>query len=159
MNIKSLIINLAGILLVCFLPAISGLLNFPFYLFEPMRVIIIVSIVHSSKKNSYLLAVLLPLISFVFSNHPSIAKTFILSGDLLLNIFLFFFFKKSYNIFLSMAFSITLSKLAYYMAKYLLIEFSLLEGELVSTPIYIQLLIIILLSSYAYLVGKLTTKR
>lgn len=58
-----------------------------------------------------------------------------------------------------MAFSITLSKLAYYMAKYLLIEFSLLEGELVSTPIYIQLLIIILLSSYAYLVGKLTTKR
>jgi len=159
LSIKSLVIDFAGILLVYFLPEISGLLNSPFYLFEPMRVIVIVSLVHSSKKNSYLLALLLPLISFLFSNHPSIAKTFILSGDLLLNIFLFFFFKKSYNTFLSMAFSITLSKLAYYFAKYLMIHFSVIQGDLISTPIYIQVILIISLSGYSYLAGKLTMKK
>jgi hypothetical protein len=120
-----------------------------------MRLIVIISIIHTSRNNSYLLAVLLPLISFVFSNHPSIAKSFILSGDLLLNIFLFYFLKRWYNVFLSMAISIILSKIAYYLAKYLLIQFSMIEGGLISTPLYIQLIIIVVLSSYSYLVFKL----
>jgi hypothetical protein len=144
---------------VYFLPEISGLLNFPIYLFEPMRLIVIISIIHTSRNNSYLLAVLLPLISFVFSNHPSIAKSFILSGDLLLNIFLFYFLKRWYNVFLSMALSIILSKIAYYLAKYLLIQFSMIEGGLISTPLYIQLIIIVVLSSYSYLVFKLKAKK
>jgi hypothetical protein len=159
LNIKSLIINLGGILLIYFLPDISKLLNFQFYLFEPMRVIVIVSIVLSSKKNAYILAILLPIFSFLFSNHPSITKTIILSGELLLNIFLYFKFKKSYNNdFLWMAVSIVLSKFTYYLAKYFLIELSLLKGDLISTPIYIQLLIIILLSSYVHLVAILSPK-
>jgi len=145
--------------LVYFLPELSGLLNIPFYLFEPMRVVVIISLVHTSRNNSYLLAVLLPLISFVFSNHPSIAKSFILSGDLLLNVFLFYFLKKSYNVFLSMALSIILSKLAYYLAKYLLIQFSMIDGGLISTPLYIQLIIIVVLSSYSYLAVKLKAKK
>ncbi|HSW54462.1 MAG TPA: hypothetical protein VLH59_05170 [Ignavibacteriaceae bacterium] len=124
-----------------------------------MRVIIIISLVHTSRNNSYLLAVLLPLISFAFANHPSIAKTFILSGDLLLNIFLFYILKRWYNVFLSMALSIILSKLAYYLAKYLLIQFSMIDGGLISTPLYIQLIIIVVLSSYSYLAVKLKAKK
>lgn len=155
MNLKTLVIDFIGLLLVYFLPELSGLLNFPFYLFEPMRVMIIISIVHTSRNNSYLLALLLPLISFVLSNHPSIAKTFILSGDLLLNVFLFYFLKKWYNVFLSMALSITLSKLAYYLAKYLMIQFSLIEGGLISTPIESQVIMILILSIYSHLTGKL----
>jgi len=124
-----------------------------------MRVIIIISLVHTSRNNSYLLAVLLPLISFVFSNHPSIAKSFILSGDLLLNIFLFYILKRWFNVFISMALSIILSKLAYYFAKYLLIQFSLIEGVLISTPLYIQLIIIVVLSSYSYLAVKVRSKK
>jgi hypothetical protein len=144
--------------LVYFLPELSGLLNIPFYLFEPMRVVVIISLVHTSRNNSYLLAVLLPLISFAFANHPSITKTFILSGDLLLNIFLFYFLKRWYNVFLSMALSIILSKLAYYLAKYLLIQFSMIDGGLISTPLYIQLIIIVVLSSYSYRAFKLKAK-
>lgn len=123
-----------------------------------MRVVVIISLVHTSRNNSYLLAVLLPLISFVFSNHPSIAKTFILSGDLLLNIFLFYILKRWYNVFISMALGIILSKLAYYLAKYLLIQFSMIDGGLISTPLYIQLIIIVVLSSYSYLAVKLKAK-
>ena len=153
---KSLIISLCGLLLIYFLPDISSLLNIPLYLFEPMRVIIIVAIVHTSKENSYILAVLLPAASFLFSNHPSIIKTFILAGDLLLNIFLYFsVIKFNVNKFLLMSMCIVAGKLAYYLAKYLLIHFSVLEGDLIATPIYIQILIIIILSGYVYLVDKL----
>ena len=154
---KSLIISLCGLLLIYFLPDISNLLNIPLYLFEPMRVIIIIAIVHTSKENAYILAVLLPAASFLFSNHPSVIKTFILSGDLLLNIFLYFsLIKFKVNKFLLMSMCIVASKLAYYLAKYLLIQFSVLKGDLIATPLYIQILIVIILSGYVYLVDKLS---
>ena len=157
MYIKSFIIDLIGILLIYFLPGISSLLNIPLYLFEPMRVIIIIGIVHTSKENSYLLALLLPATSYLFSNHPAVIKTFILSGDLLINIFLYFsLIKFKVNKFLLMSICIVVSKFAYYLAKYLLIQFSVLEGDLVATPLYIQILIVIILSGYVYLVDKLS---
>ena len=157
MNLKSLVISLCGLLLIYFLPDISNLLNIPLYLFEPMRVIIIIAVVHTSKENAYILAVLLPAASLLFSNHPSIIKTFILSGDLLLNIFLYFsLIKFKVNKFLLMSVCIVASKLAYYLAKYLLIQFSVLKGDLIATPLYIQILIVIILSGYVYLVDKLS---
>ena len=157
MNIKSLLIDIGGILLIYFLPDISNLLNIPVYLFEPMRVIIIIAIVHTSKENAYMLALLLPAVSYLFSNHPSLIKTFILSGDLLLNIFLYFSLMKfKVNKFLLMSVCIVVSKLAYYLAKYLLIQFSVLEGDLIATPLYIQISIVIILSGYVYFVTKLS---
>jgi hypothetical protein len=117
----------------------------------------VIAIVHSSRNNAYLLAFLLPLLSLLLSNHPSIAKTFILSGDLILNIFLYFKLSEVYkNKFLLMSMSIVVSKLAYYLAKYLLIQFSVLKGGLIATPFYIQLLIVIILSGYVYLADKLS---
>lgn len=160
MKTKSLLIDLAGILLIYFLPEISKLLNIHFYLLEPMRVLIIIAIVHTSKENSYILAVLLPAASYLFSNHPSVIKTFILSGDLLLNIFLYFsLIKIKLNKFLLMSICIIASKFAYYLAKYLLIQFSVLKGDLIATPPYIQIIIIIILSGYVYLADKLSLIR
>jgi hypothetical protein len=156
-QVKNLLFDFGGILLIYFLADISNLLNIPLYLFEPMRVIIIIAIAHTSKENAYILALLLPAVSFIFSNHPSMIKTFILSGDLLLNIFLYFGFPKvKVNKFLLMSVCIVASKLAYYLVKYLLIQFSVLKGDLIATPPYIQILIIIILSGYVYLVDKLS---
>ena len=157
LNTKSLLIDLGGILLIYFLPEISSLLNIPLYLFEPMRVIIIIAIVHTSKENAYILALLLPAASYLFSNHPSVIKTFILSGDLLLNIFLYFsLIKFKVNKFLLMVISIVLSKTAYYLIKFICIKFSWLTGGLIATPIEYQLAIVIILSGYVYLVAKLS---
>ena len=157
MNIKSLLIDLGGILLIYFLPEISSLLDVQFYLFEPIRVIIIITIVHTSKENTYIIAVLLPAVSYLFSNHPSIIKTFILTGDLLLNIFLYFsLIKFKINKFLLMSMCIVGSKLAYYLAKYLLTQFSVLKGDLITTPLSIQIMIVIILSGYVYLLDKLS---
>ena len=122
-----------------------------------MRVIIIIAVVHTSKENSYILALLLPAVSYLFSNHPSVIKTFILSGDLLLNIFLYFsLIKSKINKFLLMSMCIVVSKLAYYLVKYLLTQFSVLKGDLIATPLYIQILIVTILSGYVYLVAKLS---
>jgi len=160
LNTKSILIDLCGILLIYFLPEISNLVNIPLYLFEPMRVIVIVALIHTSKQNTYLLAVLLPVLSYLFSNHPSIIKTTIVSGELLLNIFLYFnlLAKLKTNKFLLMSISIVVSKIAYYLAKYLLMQFSLLKGELIATPLYIQISIVIILSGYVYLAAKLSLK-
>jgi hypothetical protein len=121
-----------------------------------MRVLIIIALVHTSKENIYILAVLLPSASLFFSNHPSVIKALILSGDLLLNIFLYYsLIKFKINKFLLMSMCIIASKLAYYLAKYLLIQFSVLKGHLIATPLYIQILIVIILSSYVYLMENL----
>lgn len=157
MGLKSLIISLCGLLFIYFLPDISNWLEIPFYLFEPMRLIIIIAIVHTTKVNAYILALLLPAVSHLFSSHPSVIKTFLLSGDLLLNIFLYFSLTKfKFNKFLLMSTCIVASKIAYYLAKYLFIQFSVLQGDLIATPLYIQLLIVIILSSYVYLVDRFT---
>ena len=55
-----------------------------------------------------------------------------------------------------MSICIVASKIVYYLAKYLLIQFSALKGDLIATPLYIQLLIVIILSGYVYLMDKLS---
>ena len=122
-----------------------------------MRVIIIFAIVHTSKENTYIIAVLLPAVSYLFSSHTSVIKTFILSGDLLINIFLYFnLIKLKINKFLLMSICIVASKIVYYLAKYLLIHFLVLKGNLIATPIYIQVMIVIILGGYVYLLDKLS---
>ena len=157
MNTKSIFFDLGGMLLIYFLPDISSLLDVQFYQFEPMRVIVIFAIVHTSKENTYIVAVLLPAVSYLFSSHPSVVKTFILSGDLLINIFLYFsLMKLKINKFLLMSMCIVASKIVYYLAKYLLIHFLVLKGNLIATPIYIQIVILIIISGYVYFLDKLS---
>jgi hypothetical protein len=142
------------------MPTISNSLNFPVYLFDPMRIIVVVALVHTSRRNAYLLAIILPILSFILSNHPSLIKTGILLGDLMLNIFLFFYLTKFIvNKFLLMVISIVLSKMAYYVVKFICIKLSLLTGDLIATPIEYQVAIIIVLSGYVYFVNKFSLKK
>jgi hypothetical protein len=136
-------------------------MNIPLYLFEPMRVIVIIALVHTSKQNAYLLAVFLPVFSYLFSNHPSMIKTTIVSGELLLNIFIYLnlLIKFKTNKFLLMSISIILSKLAYYLVKFICIKLSLLTGDLIATPFQYQVVILIVLSGYIYFVNKLSLKK
>ncbi len=57
---KSLIIDILGLTFIYFVPAISHLLSFPLYLVEPMRVMLIIAIAHTTKRNAYLIALTLP---------------------------------------------------------------------------------------------------
>lgn len=149
-DIKTILIDLSALLIITFLPALSHLIALPLYLIEPMRILLILSIIHTSKKNSYLIAIVLPAFSFIISTHPSIIKSVLIISELLINVYLFnLLIKYMNNNFVSMLGSILISKIYYYGIKYGFVLFGLIEGDLIATPVYIQLIVALLLSGYA----------
>ncbi len=153
-KINSIVFDLIALLAIYLVPAFSHLLNLPIYFLEPMRIMVILAIVHTSRKNAFLIALTLPLFSFLISAHPSLVKTSLITSELLLNVFLYFFlFEKLSNKTLSIFLSIIASKIFYYLVKFLLINSVLISGDLISTPMYIQILMVLVLSGYIYLVS------
>ena len=153
-KIKNIVFDLIALLAIYLVPAVSHLLSFPVYYLEPMRIMLILAIVHTTRKNAYLIAFTLPLFSLLISAHPSLIKTSLVTGELLLNVWLFFFIsEKLSNKTLSVFLSIIVSKIFYYLIKYLLITSAVMVGDLISTPIYIQIIMLFVLSGYIYLMS------
>jgi hypothetical protein len=152
-SFNSIIINSAALLLVYFTPALSHLLNFPLYLIEPMRLMLIVAMVHSNRQNAFLLAISLPLFSFAASGHPVFYKMLLISAELTLNVWLYFMFLRIFkNSFTAMLSGIVLSKVVYYLIKALLISLAVTGPGLFSTPIWIQVLTTLIFSGYAFII-------
>ena len=153
--IKSSVFDLLAIGFIYIVPVISHLFALPIYYLEPMRLMLILGIAHTSKKNAYILALTLPLFSFIISAHPVFLKTMLISAELLLNVWLYFFLvEKIKNQFGSIFLSIAISKVIYYIVKFGLLSVLLLEGSLVSTPIYVQVITMSLFSVYIFLLKK-----
>jgi len=158
-NIKTYLIDFFLLLMIYFLPAISHLFAFPLYYLDPMRIALVIALIHTSKKNAFIIALTLPLFSFLISSHPQIIKSFLLSAELVINLSLFFLLKdRLKNVFTSLFLSILISKVIYYSLKFALISFAFLNDRLFSTPFYFQLSAAILLSTYIYLVNRTSTK-
>ncbi|MDP2366366.1 MAG: hypothetical protein Q8M94_21645 [Ignavibacteria bacterium] len=154
-NIKTYLIDFSLLLFIYFLPALSHLFSFPVYYLDPMRIALVVALIHTSKKNTFLIALTLPLFSFLISSHPQFIKSFLLSTELIINLSLFFLFKeKIKNVFTSLLLSIILSKAIYYLLKFAFISFALLDDRLFSTPFYFQIISASLLSIYVYLANR-----
>lgn len=152
-RLKSIVLNIFAVSLIYFTPTISHALGMPFYLFEPMRIMLILALVHTNRFNAYFLAFTLPLVSFMFSGHPFFPKVVLIGIELMLNVFLFYKFSSIIkNTFISVGLSIIISKVVYYALKYILISSLIMNSELISTPIYIQTITTILLAGYAYLI-------
>ena len=154
-NYKTFIYDILALAVITFAPALSHLTAIPIYLLEPMRIILLLSIVHTSKKNVYLLAVALPVLSFIISAHPTIIKSLLISSEMMLNIFLFFYLIKFFkNPFPPAMLSILISKLYYYILKFAFISFGLISTELISTPIILQVIVGISISVYLWFFFK-----
>lgn len=158
-NIKTYLIDFSLLLLIYFLPALSHLFSFPIYYLDPMRIAIVVALIHTSKKNTYIIALTLPLFSFIISSHPQIIKSFLLSAELMINLTLFFFFiSKIKNVFAALSLSILISKSVYYVLKFAALSLGLINDKLFSTPIYFQIASTILLSFYIYIINRTSQK-
>ncbi|MBE0647810.1 MAG: hypothetical protein IH596_08505 [Bacteroidales bacterium] len=154
-TIASVFIDSGALLFIYLVPSISHLLSLPVYLIEPMRLMLILALVHTSKKNAYLLALTMPLFSFLISSHPVVPKMMLITFELVFNVFLFYLLTKRMKyLFPAILLSILISKIAYYLIKFGLIQMTVLDSELVSTPITIQVIMVILFSSYVYLFYK-----
>lgn len=139
-NIKTYLIDFSLLLFIYLIPAISHLFAFPIYYLDPMRIALVIALIHTSKKNSFLIVLTLPIFSFFISAHPQIMKAFLLSGELLINLSLFFLLNvKIKNIFTSFLLSIIASKIIYYLIKSTFINYGLIDDKLFSTPFYFQI--------------------
>ena len=154
-KVRNIVFDLMALLAIYLVPSVSHLFSFPVYYIEPMRIMLILAIAHTTRKNAYLIALTLPVFSMLISAHPSLIKKSLITGELILNVWLFFFLsEKLSNKVLGMFSSIVLSKLIYYLIKFLLINTALVTGNLISTPIYIQLIMLFILSGYVYLMNS-----
>jgi hypothetical protein len=153
LRLRTILIDMAALGVIYFVPALSHLLAVPIYLVEPMRIMLILGIAHTSKRNAYLLALTLPLFSFAVSGHPVFLKSMLISIELVVNVWLFFTLAKVIrNHFAAMAAAIIGSKIFYYLLKFGLLSAALINGSLISTPIYLQLITTTLFSIYIFAV-------
>ncbi|MGE5352907.1 MAG: hypothetical protein ACM3P0_12545 [Acidobacteriota bacterium] len=158
-GIKSVLLDIIALAFIYFVPTISHMFSIPFYLLEPMRIMLILSMAHSGKLNSFFIAFSLPLFSFLISSHPSMEKSILLTAEMAMNVWLFYEFSKKFNGFYSALFSIGIGKIFYYALKYTFILLGILDSELVTTPIYLQVITMFVLSGYVYLISSVKSKK
>lgn len=148
-----IIFDILALVVIYLVPSISHLLGFPLYYFDPMRLMLILSLVYTNRNNTFLIAATLPLISLLISGHPALIKALLIGAELTLNVWLFYrLSRKIKNNFIPIFFSIIIAKVFYYSVKYISLNTSLINGELFSTPLYLQISIVILFSGFVYLV-------
>jgi len=154
-NATGYLIDIFAVLCVYFIPTLAHLTGVPFYLFEPMRIFIILALLHSNKLNAYILAFTLPVFSFVIASHPVFLKSIIMSVELVINVFLFHqLVQKKVAVHWSIIISVVSSKLVYYLLKFALIQFMFFQSDMISTPIYIQAIITAIFGLYGFLIFK-----
>jgi len=109
---------------------------------------LILTIIFLDRLSANIIAFTLPLFSFLLSGHPIYPKVIIVAVELITFVFLFYNLKKNIgSTFWAMLLSIIISKTIYYGLKYLLIEMTLLQSAIISTPIGIQIFLVLFYSS------------
>ena len=155
MLVRSILIDTLAVLCVYTTPALTHLFSFPVYYLEPMRVMLILAILYSSRPNAILVALTLPVFSLLISSHPLFFKMVPMTIELVLNVVFFIYLtKKLPNLFFAVALSILASKTVYYLLKYIFILAGLLRMEVFSTPWFYQLAMIVFLSVFSAWVMK-----
>lgn len=139
---------------IFFMPAISHMLSIKLYMIEPMRLMLILALVHSHKKNAYLLAVSLPFFSYLVSAHPLLVKSAIIAAELVVNVAVFYFLANRIHKLGAIFASIWISKLFYYVLKYLALQTAVLSGATFGIPLWVQLATSAVFSVYLFLMYK-----
>lgn len=127
------------------LPSFSHLTALPLYMFEPMRVALIVALLFTSRANAFLLAFTLPLASFLLSGHPPPLKALLMGLELTVLVASYGYLAQKLRVpaIAALTAAILAGKLVYYTMKYAVLSAGLLGGSLVSTPWQTQLLLAI----------------
>lgn len=108
--------DLLAVTLVVFTPALSHLASVPVWMLEPMRVMVILALLFTKPANAFLLAVILPLCSWLTSGHPEPLKMAVIMVELCANAAVFLVLKQMFrNAFLPVLISIVASKIFCYL--------------------------------------------
>lgn len=154
---RIIITDLAVLLAVLLVPALSHATPIPLYYLDPMRLFIFAGFVFGrNHNNAYALAVSIPIFSMLVTGHPVFFKSLLISGELFSNIYIFNYLynNKRINTITSIVLSILLSKCIYYSCKAILLHFSFLDGSLITTQIWIQFISGVFITLAAYFLLK-----
>ena len=150
---RTAITDVAALLFVGLVPAVSHLFNFPVYYIEPMRIMLVLALLFSSRWNAFALAIALPLFSFLISGHPFPLKMIIIMAELLLNAWLFLlFYRNSKMPFLSTFGSIVLSKMFCYIMYLAVFSMAFVKDEAESAFLIAQVVLSVLLSGIVWFI-------
>lgn len=137
-----------ALLFIYLVPTLSHLTAVPFYLIDPMRLAVLGALLATRNwKNALVLAVTLPLFSSAVGMHPIFPKCVLIAVELAANVLLFVWLARKLNAGIAAFISILCSKLLYYGLKAAVLYSGLLQMELVSTTLWIQLVVAIIISA------------
>jgi hypothetical protein len=149
------ITDIAALVFVGIVPAASHLFKFPVYYIEPMRVMLVLALLYSSRWNAYALALVLPLFSFLVSGHPAPVKMMIIMAELALNAWLFLYlYQKTRKSFLSAFGSILISKVFCYAMYLLVFSMAYVKAEAEITFLFAQMILTLVLSTIVWLISS-----
>ncbi len=137
------------------IPALSHLFAVPLYEFEPMRMSLFAAILLSGKRNSYVLAVGMPLFAGLATGHPMPPKMFLIQFELLANVWILRQCLARRRGFWSAAvLSVVLAKALYYGGKYLMLKLGWMGGPLLATDWTHQLAVLALIAGIGHVVWR-----
>lgn len=137
----------AALLFIYLVPTLSHLTAVPFYLIDPMRLAVLGGLLATKNwKNALVLAVTLPLFSSAIGMHPVFSKCLLIAVELAANVLLFVWLARILNAGIAAFISIMCSKLLYYGLKAAVLYAGLLQMELISTGLWIQFAVAVLIS-------------
>ncbi|MDD4555381.1 MAG: hypothetical protein PHP04_14355 [Bacteroidales bacterium] len=148
-SIKKLLVDSALLAVVYFIPALSHLCPVPLYLLDPMRLVLLTGLLLTRNNvNACFLALTIPVFSSLIVGHPPMVKAILISIELTVNVLLFiqFLTKPKWYVPIALFVSILLSKMVYYSVKFTMIKTGILDGVLFSTPLYIQMGVVLLIT-------------
>lgn len=124
-------------------PSFSHAFAIPLYKLEPMRIALIVALLFTNRKNTYLLAFTIPLVSSWITGHPPPLKAVLMGIEfaVLVATYGYLVGKDRMPAALALVAGILLGKAVYYTMKYLVLSIGWLGGTLISTPVHMQVLL------------------
>ena len=157
---NTLLIDVALLVALYLVPSLAHLTALPLYMLEPMRLALCVSLLFTSRANTYVVALTIPLASAMITGHPLPLKALLMGIEFSILVASYSYLVQRLRIsaFAALSAGIFLGKLAYYAMKFLALSTGLLAGSLISTPLQTQLVLAIGTAAVFGLIERYRTK-
>ena len=158
---NTFLIDVALLAALYLLPSFSHVTALPLYIFEPMRVALIIALLFTNRVNAYFIAFTIPLASAMITGHPEPFKALLMGIEFSIIVACYGYLVQMLRIpaFAALTAAIVAGKVAYYTMKFAALSAGWLTGNLVSTPPQTQLILALGTAAVFGLVEHFHTKK
>ena len=138
--VRTIAVDSLLVLTICAIPAVSHLLAFPLYKLNPMLIALTVGMAMvADRRNAFLLAVLMPLTSMLFTGMPVIANAVCMIPELMAVVAVYHVTEKHLPKFVAFVAAAIAGKVVFYSLRALLFA----PAALIGTNLLVQLAVIV----------------